>query len=177
MAVMKKDVNIGLLFLIVATLLMFSGFTVYYQTTFKNISQNYKVRLDELNSITKELEAKRSLLNETSLQLKLKKQQEEGLNSKYSDVRSERDQLETDKKKLELNLAQTSADLAQTKNDLDKKTNQLANVQKQLEQERIDADAKIAGLNSLIDTNNLQIATLQKKISCLKSTQGASETC
>ena len=74
MSVMKRDVNLGLLLLIVAALLMFSGFTVYYQTTFKKVSENYDAKLNELQKVSNELESKRSQLNETSLQLQLKKQ-------------------------------------------------------------------------------------------------------
>jgi len=61
MGVMKRDVNLGLLLLIVAALIMFSGFTVYYQTTFKNVSRSYETKLNELESISKELESKRGL--------------------------------------------------------------------------------------------------------------------
>src|SRR3989338_4693861 len=114
MGVMKRDVNLGLLLLIVAALIMFSGFTVYYQTTFKNVSKSFEIKLKELETITSELEAKRGALNETSTQLQLRKQQEESLSQKFTDVRSEKDQLEADKKKLELELASTKTTLAQT---------------------------------------------------------------
>ena len=69
MAIMKRDVNLGLLLLIVAALLMFSGFTVYYQTTFKNVSKSFETKIKELESVSKELESKRGQLNETSIQL------------------------------------------------------------------------------------------------------------
>ena len=69
MAVMKKDVNLGLLLLIVAALIMFSGFTVYYQTTFKNVSESFEIKLKELEKVEKDLESKRGQLNETSTQL------------------------------------------------------------------------------------------------------------
>ena len=67
MPIMKRDVNLVLLLLIVAALLMFSGFTVYYQTTFKNVSKSYEIKLKELESVSKELESKRTQLNETSV--------------------------------------------------------------------------------------------------------------
>ena len=78
MGIMKRDVNIGLLLLIVAAVIMFSGFTVYYQTTFKNVSKSFEIKLKELDTVTKELESKRGQLNETNVQLQLKKQKEEG---------------------------------------------------------------------------------------------------
>jgi len=141
MAFMKKDVNLGLLLLIVAAILTFSGFTVYYQTSFKNLSKTYTNQLQELGKVTKDLEAKRGQLNETSVQLQLKQQKEEDLSKKFVDTKSERDQLEDDKNKLTAELVNTksqlaaaSAELTSTKNtlsqtlaDLAKKTADLAN--------------------------------------------------
>src|SRR3989338_7709815 len=141
MAFMKKDVNLGLLLLIVAAILTFSGFTVYYQTSFKNLSKTYTNQLQELGKVTKDLEAKRGQLNETSVQLQLKQQKEEDLSKKFVDPKSERDQLEDDKNKLTAELVNTksqlaaaSAELTSTKNtlsqtlaDLAKKTADLAN--------------------------------------------------
>ena len=125
MALMKRDVNLGLLLIIVAALLMFSGFTVYYQTTFKNLSNTYKNQLTELDKVSKDLEAKRSQLNTTSVQLQLNTQKEADLSVKFTDIRGERDQLATDKNKLTADLtstkstlAQTQANLAQTQSDL-----------------------------------------------------------
>ena len=71
MALMKKDVNMGLLLIIVAALLMFSGFTVYYQTTFKNLSNTYQKELNQLKAVENDLQAKRGQLNQTSVQLQV----------------------------------------------------------------------------------------------------------
>ena len=172
MTVMKKDVNIGLLILIVATLIMFSGFTVYYQTTFKNISQNYNKKLDELNQITKELEVKRGMLNETSLQLKLKKQKEEDLNVKYTDLRNERDQLENTKTKLELELTQTKTELADTKSELAKKVSELSARKVEL----ADAYTQISDLKGDVIGLKNDITKLKNRIGCLQSKPDAEES-
>ena len=158
MAIMKRDVNLGLLLLIVAALLMFSGFTVYYQTTFKNVSKSFEIKLNELESVSKELESKRGQLNETSIQLQLKKQKEEDLSTKFDDVRSERDQLETDKKKLEVELASTKASLAATLAELTNTKNQLA-AQVQLAQE----------LNRQVLNLKSDVNKLEKEIACLET--------
>ena len=141
MAVMKRDVNLGLLLLIVAAIIMFSGFTVYYQTTFKNLSKTYQNELGNLQMVSKDLEAKRGQLNETSVQLQLKKQKEEDLSKKFVDTKSERDQLETDKKKLELDLAGTKASLAST-------SAKLSETQNQVNQVITDLAKKTADLNN-----------------------------
>ncbi|MBI2650202.1 hypothetical protein HYX04_02710 [Candidatus Woesearchaeota archaeon] len=166
MAIMKKDVNLGLLLLIVAALLMFSGFTVYYQTTFKNVSKSFEIKIKELEGVSKELESKRGQLNETSLQLQLKKQKEDDLSKKFVETESERSQLETDKNKLTAELTSTKSDLASTKADLartkDLLTAEIAKSQ--------DLNRQVLNLKSDVDK-------LEKKNDCLKSTAGASETC
>ena len=81
MAVMRRDINIGLLFLIVATLIVFAGFTVYYQTTFKNVSNEYKAKLTELEKVSSDLESKKKELTETSQTLQLKESNEQALSS------------------------------------------------------------------------------------------------
>src|SRR3989338_7049902 len=86
MAVMRRDVNLGLLFLIIATLIIFAGFTVYYQTTFKNISNEYSTKLSELEKVSTELTQKKQQLTETSQTLQLKETREQDLSSKYTTV-------------------------------------------------------------------------------------------
>ena len=171
MAVMKKDVNLGLLLLIVAALLMFSGFTVYYQTSFKNLSTTYQNKLKELGKVTSDLETKRSQLNETSVQLQLKKQKEEDLSKKFVDTKSERDQLETDKNKLTADLTSTKATLSQTKADLAKIQSDL-NAQTALVGQ---LNTQVLGLKADKDRLNSQIASLNAKIDCLKSKADADE--
>lgn len=158
MAVMKRDVNIGLLLLIVAALLMFSGFTVYYQTTFKNVSRSYETKLKELESVSHELESKRGQLNDTSIQLQLKKQKEEDLSKKFTDVRSEKEQLESDKAKLQTELSSTKSLLAATSAELTSTKSQLA-AQVQLAQE----------LNRQVLNLKSDVNKLEKEISCLET--------
>ena len=173
MAVMKRDVNLGLLLLIVAAIIMFSGFTVYYQTTFKNLSKTYQNELGNLQMVSKDLEAKRGQLNETSVQLQLKKQKEEDLSKKFVDTKSERDQLETDKKKLELDLAGTKASLASTSAKLSETQNQVNQVITDLAKKTVDLN------NALSDVTRFKkdVADRDKRIVCLKSNGGTSETC
>ena len=65
MTFMKRDVNVTLLALIVASVLIFSAFTVYYQTTFKGVSLEYKDKLEQLTAVTGELAVQKEKLNET----------------------------------------------------------------------------------------------------------------
>ena len=146
MAVMKRDVNLGLLLLIVAALIMFSGFTVYYQTNFKNVTKSYETKLKELDAIGKELDSKRGQLNQTNVQLVLQGQKDADLSKKYVDTKSERDQLETDKKKLEVDLAGTKADLANTAAKLS------------------DTQAQLAAQVQLVQQLNAQVISLKNDV-------------
>lgn len=164
MAIMKRDVNVGLLLLIVAALLMFSGFTVYYQTTFKNVSRSYETKLSELEAVSKELESKRGQLNETSIQLQLKKQKEEDLSKKFTDVRGEKEQLESDKAKLQTELSGTKSQLAETTSNLASTKSQLA-AQVQLAQE----------LNRQVLNLKSDVTKLDNRIKCYKEKIDADE--
>ena len=173
MAIMKRDVNLGLLLLIVAALLMFSGFTVYYQTTFKNISKNYDTKLKELEVVSKELDSKRGLLNETSVQLQLNNQKEADLSKKFVDTKSEKDQLEVDKKALQTELTSTKLTLAQTQTDLEQKKATI----NQLSVQIADMSNQILGLKADIDRlfNDKKKAEAQRD--CYKAAAPSGTSC
>jgi chromosome segregation ATPase len=149
MAVMRRDVNLGLLLLIVAAILTFSGFTVYYQTTFKNVSKSFELKLKELEFVTKDLEAKRGQLNDTSVQLLLRRQQEEDLSKKFTDVRGERDQLTSDKKKLEVELASTQGQLKGTSDQLKLTEDELNKKKKELQDKINEINLKLVEIARL----------------------------
>ena len=151
MAIMRRDVNLGLLLLIVAALLMFSGFTVYYQTTFKNVSKSYEIKLKELDTISKDLESKKGQLNQTNVQLQLQGQKEQDLSKKYVDTKSERDQLETDKTKLSADLSSTKSELAATLRKL------------------TEAQGTLATQAKLIDDFNKQVIDLKRDVEYYKA--------
>ncbi|MBI1936353.1 hypothetical protein HYS31_08020 [Candidatus Woesearchaeota archaeon] len=167
MAIFKRDVNLGLLLLIVAALLMFSGFTVYYQTTFKNLSVTYQNQLNELDKVTKDLDAKRGMLNQTSTQLQLKSQQEQDLSKKFVDTKTERDQLESDKKSLQVELASTKSTLASTVSKLNDVQTQLANTLIELQKKTVDLS------NALADVAKFK--PYKDKYECAKSKPDAEE--
>jgi chromosome segregation ATPase len=118
MAIMKKDVNFGMFVLIIATLFVFAGFTSYYQSTFENLTSEYRIKLSELGLVTENLQEEKVKLNQTSLQLKIKAEREQDLSNKYDDMRGIKEQLEVDKAALESDLAATKSDLATTSAEL-----------------------------------------------------------
>lgn len=126
MAFMKKDVNVVLLALIVVAILVFSGFTVYYQTTFQDVSLEYKNKLEQLQKVTSDLSTQKQQLNETyALRVKAE-QDKKALDQSYKDLSDERNQLESDKASLETELITTKGDLAEKSVQLQSTQNQLA---------------------------------------------------
>ena len=132
MAFMKKDVNMGLLVLIIASIVLFSAFSVYYQTTFKDISLEYKTKLEQLSKVTTELSTQRQALNET-YSLKVKAEQDrQTLDARYIDVRDENDGLKSDNTNLRSEVSSTKSQLAEKSAVLAATENLLAQVQTQL---------------------------------------------
>tara|TARA_Y100000310_G_scaffold241784_1_gene245881 strand:+ start:46420 stop:46914 length:495 start_codon:yes stop_codon:yes gene_type:complete len=132
MSVMKKDVNFVLLGLIIVSILLFSGFTVYYHTTFQDVSLEYQQKLDELGTVTQELSSKRQELNETySLRVKAE-QDKKALDLSYKDLSDERDRLENDKISLQTELGSTKLELGEKAAQLQSTRSQLASTQSEL---------------------------------------------
>ena len=122
---MKKDVNFVFFILIIATIVAFAGFTAYYQTSFRNINEEYDTKLAELNKVTKDLLEKKSILLQTNIELDTTKKGREELGEKYDDLKGERDTLEEERNTFRDNLYQTRTELSQTKSQLEATTSQL----------------------------------------------------
>ena len=118
MAYMKRNVNLGLLFLIVATLIAFAGFATYYQTTFFNLSTSYEEKLGKIDTLAETLSVEKTKLNQTSYQLQVKAEREKDLSSKYDSLREVKEQLELDKALLQSELTTTKSTLSSTKAEL-----------------------------------------------------------
>ena len=147
MAFMKKDVNLGLMVLIVASIILFSGFSVYYQTTFKDVSIEYQTKLDHLSQVTNELSSKRQELNETySLRIKAEEDRKV-LDSRYKDASIENDNLRSDNTNLRSEVSSTKSQLAEKSAKLAATENLLAQTQSSLSS----ANSKISSLNSKLD--------------------------
>ena len=144
MAFMKRDVNLGLLILIVLSISLFSGFSVYYQTTFKDISLEYQTKLEQLSKVTNELGAKRQELNETySLRVKAEEDRKT-LDQRYRDVNEENDKLAADNSNLRSEVSNTKIQLAVKTSELDASKNLLAQTQASLSA----ANSEITSLKS-----------------------------
>ena len=150
---MKKNVNFVLLFLIVASLVLFTGFAVYYQTVLKDITLEYNDKLGELQKVTSELGFQKQALNET-YELRVKAERDKSaLDSKYKDLSGENIQLEKDNTNLRVEVSQTKSNLAAAETDLENKNVQLAQAQ-----------ADLASANNEISSKNSRISNLKDDI-------------
>lgn len=132
MAFMKRDVNIGLLILIIAAVIIFSSFSVYYQSTFKNVSLEYQNKLEQLGQITTELSKQKQELNQTyGLRVKAEEDRKT-LDVKYTEVRDENQQLSSDNSNLRTEVSSAKSELAEKTVQLEATQNLLASTQSEL---------------------------------------------
>ena len=163
MAFMKKDVNMALLVLIVAAVLLFAGFSVYYQSSFRDISLDYKTKLEQLQQVSKDLTTQKKELNETyALRVKAE-QDKKALDQGYKSVSDENDQLKTDNSNLQ-------SEVSSTKNELGEKTAKLEATQNILAQ----TQASLAAANS--KANSLK-ADLEDVCDALADAGGSHDEC
>lgn len=158
MAFMKRDVNLGLLILIIFSIFLFSGFSAYYQTTFKDISLEYQQKLKQLSKVTEDLGAKKQELNET---YKLRTKVEEDkriLDERYKDVRDENTDLHSE-------LAGTKVKLVEKRAELDAAEKNLVLTETRLSV----VESRIITKDSEIASKNSKINNLNEEIDCLKT--------
>jgi len=121
------------LLIIIATLICFSAFAVYYQTTFKNLSTNYYGKLDELDSVVDQLSMEKGRLNQTSYQLQVKEKRESELSGIYSDLRTEKEKLEDDLKETQDVLMAEQEKLRNAQDELSKTLAELTTAKRDIE--------------------------------------------
>jgi len=144
MAFMRRDVNIGLLILIIATIVLFSGFSVYYQSTFKRVSLDYQNKLEQLSDVTQELSTQKLKLNETYSQRIKVEEDKRTLDARYKDVSDENEQLNDDNSNLRSEISSTKSQLAEKSAQLDSTKNLLSQSQASLSS----ANSEIISLKS-----------------------------
>ena len=100
MSYIDRNANIVLLFLVVISLTVLVGATVYYQQNFSAINGEYNEKLDNLKKMEKELQLKTTILNKTREELTLKAEREEEIGKQFTGIRSENEELASEKDKL-----------------------------------------------------------------------------
>jgi len=158
MAYLKRDVNLGLLILIIASIILFSGFSVYYQTTFKEVSLEYQNKLNQLGKVTSELSSKRQELNETYSLRVIAEEDKKVLDERFKDVRDENEKISDDNTNLRSEVSSTKSQLAEKTAELDATKNLLSQTQTSLSA----AKGEVSSLKS-------QRSDLKNEIDCLNT--------
>ena len=118
MAFIKKNVNIFLLFLIVAVITGLVGITAYYQLTYRELSDDYTSKVNSLNKISKQLTSRVKELNDTKTDLRLREEDTQKFEGLYGDVLSEKDVLQGELTSTEDDLKQKLLQLQQSRADV-----------------------------------------------------------
>ena len=157
MAYMKRNVNFGFFLLLIATLLSLAGLSIYYQTTFKDLYTDYKLKLDDLTNISSTLSSERTKLNQTSYQLMVKEEREKELSTQYTGLRTEKEKIEAEKASLQKQLTTKKAELRQRKAELFTAQNNLAQAQAELSTSKTELEAATTTISGLrVDISNLE---------------------
>jgi len=163
---LKKDMNKILLLLVLVPLLLFAGFSAYYQGTLKNISTEYSKNTEQLEKITARLVSEETKSNET-LQLKETVQKDkETLEGNYNEIKNENQALKKEKAALEQDLISTKSELSKTESELQTKKSEFDILKGKFQQIQ----------NSLIEAND-QISRLISRVSELCSSECSDDEC
>jgi len=158
---MKKNVNLGLLFLIVAILVSFAGFAAYYQTTFFDLTKSYEDKVGKIDNLVDTLSLEKTKLNQTSTQLQVKAEREKELSGKYDSLRDVKEQLEDDKALLQSELSSTKSELGSKTIELESTKSSLTAAQNTITEK----ESIISSRNSEISNLNSQVNSLQAQLS------------
>ena len=71
MSYITRNANLVLLFLVVLIAASLVGATVFFQARFKNINNEYDLKLEELNNVTAQVELYRDVVNRAQIELEL----------------------------------------------------------------------------------------------------------
>jgi len=162
MAYMKRNVNFGFFFLLIATLISLAGLSIYYQTTFKDLYMDYKLKLDDLRNISSTLSTEKAKLEQTSQELNIKEEREKELSTQYTGLKTEKEKLEDEKASLQKQLAAKTSELIQKRAELATAQAELSIAKTELNAAMTTISglrADIANLDNEIANLNAQLAT------------------
>ncbi len=118
MGFITKNANLILLFLIMLSAVSLVGATVFFQSNFEKITNEYNQKVQQLQTVSKDLQAQQALLDKIKQELSVKTEREEQLGEKFTEVKSTAEQLETQKEQLEKSKDQLESELENTETSL-----------------------------------------------------------
>ena len=165
---LKKNVNFLLLMLVVTVLVGTVGITTYFQSTYKEVSQDLENKSQQLQVVSSNFSQKINELNRTSSELQLNKIDRDKLDQLYSDLLKENEKLDGE-------LEVTKNQLTEAMNSLKEAKAQLSDANYKLllqEQEITDLNTKVKNLDNTIRDQRAQIDDLKRQLCDEKTAQG-----
>ncbi len=160
MGFITNNANMLLLVLIVTSAVILVAATVFFQTNFDRINNEYQDKLGKLNEVSRELEERENVLKNVKEELTLKSVRESDFTDKYTSIRGEKEQLETTKKSLETTKANLEGKLDESEKRLILKSQELESKQNMIEER----DAQIQQLNSHLTNEKLKMKKCDREL-------------
>ena len=165
---LKRNVNFVLLLLVITILVGTVAITTYFQSTYKDVSQDLATKNKQLEVVSSNFSTKISELNKTYGELQIKQLDKEKLDQLYTDLTKEKEKVDTELSTTKSILTDTKALLQKTKDELSD-----ANYKVLLqEREIVELTSKVQNQDNTIRGLNAQIDILKKQICDLKTALG-----
>ncbi len=158
MGFITKNANMILLFLIMLSAASLVGATVFFQMNFEKINTEYNQKLQQLKTVSTQLQAQQALLDSIKGELSVKSEREQQLGQKFTEVKTTKEQLETQTKQLETTKEQLQSELQNTESTLR------------------DAQEDVEAKKTQIDTLTAQNVDLTSKFSTCERLRSAAES-
>lgn len=100
MSYINRNANVVLLFLVVLSLTVLVGATVYFQQNFSGINKEYNEKLAHLEEMEKQLNQKSAALNKTREELVLKSERETEFTEQYTKEKEDKESAQKENEKL-----------------------------------------------------------------------------
>ncbi|MBI3036179.1 hypothetical protein HYY73_00260 [Candidatus Woesearchaeota archaeon] len=168
---LKKNVNFGLLMLVITVLVGTVAITTYFQSTYKEVSEDLEQKNEQLEVVSSNFTTKIKELNKTSSELQIKQMDKERLDQLYTDMLKAKELIDAE-------LLATKGTLTETSKELERKKDELSDANYKLilqEDELTDLKAKVQNQLDTIRSRNAEIASLQKQLCDEKQALG--KTC
>ncbi len=125
MSFINKNANLVLLFLIIISAIALVGATVFFQTKFEDINTEYNQKLEQLRLVSADLEQQQAILNKVKADLNIKSEREHILGEQFTEVKEDKEILETQKQHLESRKQELETELEDTESILQSTQNEL----------------------------------------------------
>lgn len=168
---LKKNVNFGLLMLVITVLVGTVAITTYFQSTYKEVSQDLEQKKEQLEVVSSNFTTKIKELNKTYSELQIRQMDKERLDQLYTDLQKAKELIDAELLATKGTLMETFKELAQKKDELSD-----ANYKLILQEDELtDLRAKVQNQLDTIRSKNAEIDALKKQLCDEKQAQG--KTC